>query len=80
MSAVIMTLTKLAAINAVKRELQSQGLKPGQIERKVITAAANVYLTQHPELIKEAAESVRLVPQLRTLYEREMRERERSQR
>jgi hypothetical protein len=80
MSLMIMTLAKLAAIEAVKREMQAQGQKPARIKQGVITKAANVYLTQHPELIKEAAETVRKVPQLRTLYEREMRQRQRTQR
>jgi type 1 fimbriae regulatory protein FimB/type 1 fimbriae regulatory protein FimE len=43
----------------------------------VITAAANVYLTQHPELISDAAGTVRKVPQLQTLYERKLRQRRR---
>jgi hypothetical protein len=80
MSAMIMTLAKLAAIKAVKRDMQAQGVKLSSIQRKVITAIANGYLTQHPELIEEAAETVRKVPQFRTLYEREMRQRRRIQR
>jgi hypothetical protein len=80
MSAMIMTLAKFAAIKAVKRDMQAHGLKPTRIKQRVITEAANVYLTQHPELFIEAAETVRKVPQLRTLYEREMRQRGRIQR
>jgi hypothetical protein len=41
----------------------------------VIVSAANLYLNDHPELIAEAAETVRKVPQLRTPYERETDER-----
>jgi hypothetical protein len=55
-------------------------LKPTRIKQWVITEAATIYLTQHPELIEEAAETVRKVPQFRTLYEREMRQRRRIQR
>ena len=79
MSAVIMTLARLAAIKAAKRDLQAQGIKTAHVERRIITDAAHVYLTQHRELIAEAAETVRKVPQLRTLYEREMRQRRRNQ-
>jgi len=80
MSSTIMTVAKLAAIKAVKRHMQAQGLKTAHIERQAIMSAANVYLRDHPELIDQAAETVRKVPQLRTLYERELRRRERNQR
>ena len=80
MNATIMTLAKLAAIKAVKREYQAQGKRVVHIERCVIDAAAMVYLREHPELIEEAAETVRKVPQLRTLSDREDRERQRRQR
>jgi hypothetical protein len=80
MGAVVMTLAMRVAINAVEREMRAQGLKIAHIKRHVITAAANTYLFQHPELIEEAAETVRKVPQLRTLYEREMCQRRRNQR
>jgi len=80
MSATIMTLAKLAAIRAVERDMRAQGLKVAHIERKIITAAANIYLTQHPELIADAADTVRKVPQLRTLAEREERRRKGIQR
>jgi antirestriction protein ArdC len=69
-----------ARLNAVKCDIESQGLKHSCVAHKVITAAANVYLSEHPELVTEAAETVRKVIQLRTLYEREMRERRRIQR
>jgi 7-keto-8-aminopelargonate synthetase-like enzyme len=59
MSAVIMILAQQAAIKAVKREFQAQGLKPTHIEHKTIVAAANDYLRDHPELIEQAAETVR---------------------
>ena len=61
MSAVIMILAQQAAIKAVKREFQAQGLKPTHIEHKTIVAAANDYLRDHPELIEQAAETVRKV-------------------
>ena len=79
MSSTIMTLARLAAIKAVNRDMRAKGLHVGRIERRVITAVTDVYLTQHPELIDAAAESVRKVPQLRTLYEREMHQCRRNQ-
>jgi hypothetical protein len=36
MSATIMTVAKLAAIKAVKRQMQAKGLKPTHIERQAI--------------------------------------------
>jgi hypothetical protein len=73
MHATIITLARLAAVKAVKRAMQAQGLKPAHVERRIITAAATDYLRDHPELIAQAAETVRKVPQLRTLAEREER-------
>jgi len=70
MNATIMTTAKLAAIKAIKRDLQAQGLKPVHIERHIIVSVADTYLREHPELLEEAAEIVRKVPQLRTLAER----------
>jgi hypothetical protein len=80
MNATIMTLARQSAIKAVKRDIQAQGLRTASVERRIIVAAANIYLREHPELIGEAAETVRKVPQLRTLAEREERRRRRNQR
>jgi hypothetical protein len=68
-----MAVAKLAAIKAVKRDMQAQGLRTAHIERQTIVSAAYSYLRDHPELIELAAETVRKVPQLRTLAEREVR-------
>lgn len=75
MSAVIMTVARLAAIKVLKRNMQAQGLKVAHIERHVVVSAANDYLRDHPELFEKAAETVRKVPQLRTLAAREERHR-----
>lgn len=75
MNAVVMTVARLAAIHAVKRNMQAQGLKVAHIERHVVVSAANDYLRDHPELFEKAAETVRKVPQLRTLAEHEERRR-----
>jgi hypothetical protein len=80
MNATIVTLARHAAIKAVKRDIQAQGVRVASVEQRVIVAAASAYLREHPELIEEAAETVRKVPQLRTLAEREERQRRRNQR
>lgn len=50
----VMTLAHQAARKAVKRQFQAQGLKVSHIAAREITAAANDYLRDHPELIAEA--------------------------
>jgi hypothetical protein len=50
-------------------------LKVANVKCASIVTAADDYLSRHPELIEQAAETVRKVPQLRTLHEREMRQR-----
>jgi hypothetical protein len=80
MNATIMTMARLAAIRAVKRDIQAQSGRAARVELATILNAASAYLRSHPELIDEAAETVRKVPQLRTLAEREERERRRNRR
>ena len=80
MSATVMTVARLIAIKAIKRNMQAQGLKLAHVERQIIVSAANTYLCNHPELIQGAAETVRKGPQLRTLAEREERRRKGNQR
>jgi hypothetical protein len=80
MSATIITVAKLAAIKAVKRDMQARGLKSAHVERRVIVSTADIYLREHPELLEQAAETVQLHPELRTLHEREERRRRRNQR
>jgi hypothetical protein len=74
MSQLVITLARQKAIKAVKREYQDRGLKPAYIQLSIIRAAAEEYLHNHPEVIEEVKESVRKVPGLRTLYEKEQRE------
>jgi hypothetical protein len=52
------TLARYEAIKAVKRELQAKGLKPSHFAHREIAAAAEDYLSQHPQLIAEARETV----------------------
>jgi hypothetical protein len=71
---------RLAAVNAVKQRLWQQHIKIASIPRRTIIAEANEYLRSHPELIEQAAERDRNYPGLRTLAEKEIRERMRKQR
>ena len=80
MNATTITLANRLAIKAVERDIRAQGLRVTSVERRIIVAAARDYLRDHPELFDEAAETVRKVPQLRTLAEREERQRRRNQR
>ena len=59
-NATTITLARLLAVKAVKRQMQAQGLKVAHIAGRIIVASANDYLREHPELIEEAAETVRL--------------------
>ena len=75
MSATVMAVARLAAIKAVKRDMQARGLKSAHVECRAIVSAATAYLREHPELLEQAAETVRLDPELRTLAAREERKR-----
>ena len=57
MNATIMTVAKLAAIKAAKRDIQAQGGKSAWFECRIRFAAANTYLREHPGLIEETAET-----------------------
>ena len=54
----LMALAQGAATQAVKRQFQGQGLRPQYMAHRVIVAAADEYLPDHPELIAEAKETV----------------------
>jgi hypothetical protein len=47
-------LAQLRARNAVKRELQAQGLKVSHYAAREISSWAQVYLEDHPQLLDEA--------------------------
>ena len=53
------TLARYYAKQAVKRELQAQGIKLAHVEACVIVRAANQYIDDHPELIAFATERYR---------------------
>jgi hypothetical protein len=67
-----------------KREVQwrwrAQGIRIWDYEASNLAKAAKSYLSEHPELIEQAAETVRNDPRLRTLAEREQRQRKANQR
>jgi hypothetical protein len=69
------TLARYFAKRAVKAAWVRQGLKPQYIDASDLTKAAKTYLSGHPELIEQAAETVRNDPRLRTLAERQQRQR-----
>ena len=53
------TLARYYAKQAVKRELQAQGIKLAHVEACEIVRAANQYIDDHPELIAFATERYR---------------------
>jgi hypothetical protein len=65
------TLARYFAKRAVKAAWLRQGLKPQYLDACDLTTAARSYLSEHPELIEQAAETVRNDPRLRTLAERQ---------
>jgi hypothetical protein len=54
----VVTLAQREAREAVKRQMRAKGLKVAQIPYKVIAAAADGYLAQHPELFAGAKATV----------------------
>jgi len=55
LNAAIVTLARMRAVKAVKRQYQARGLKVHHFARREIVIAANEYLREHHELITEAA-------------------------
>ena len=74
MSMVVAVLARQKAIKIIKQQLKSRGIKLSQVQPKAVKAAANDYLYTHPELIEEVKRTVQLVPEFRTLWEKEQRE------
>jgi radical SAM superfamily enzyme YgiQ (UPF0313 family) len=64
------------AMRVIERQLQAQGLRVSHIPQADIMARARAYLADHPELLYQAAETVRNDPELRTLAERQERDNE----
>lgn len=57
-SGVVMTEARRLAKNIIKAQIKAAGKKISDYETKAITEAANGYVTKHPELIKQAEESI----------------------
>src|SRR5262249_30469902 len=75
-SAVLCTLARQRAVNAVKEQLRAQGLKLAQFSSRDIHIWADAFLEAHRrELIEQAMEMVSKSQGLRKLYEREQRHR-----
>jgi hypothetical protein len=53
------TIARYYARQAVKRELQAQGIKLAHVEACEIVRAANQYIDDHPEIIAFASERYR---------------------
>jgi len=68
-------LARSFAKREVKRHWHKQGIRWRDFEASDLAKAAKSYLSEHPELIEQAAETVRNDPQLRTLAERQERQR-----
>ena len=60
-------LARMAARRAVQEELRSQGVRVSLVKPAEISAKAHSYLSQHPELFKEALERAQ---RLGLLYEK----------
>jgi hypothetical protein len=73
------TLAHWLAKRAVKAAWLRQGLRIWDYEASDLNKAAKSYLSEHPELIEQAAETVRNDPRLRTLAERQARQPKRNQ-
>jgi len=77
-STVITTLARYRAMRTVKRQLQARGLKLRNFTAAALRVQANEYLAEHrAALLAEATEMVRDCAELRKLYDREQRERQR---
>lgn len=71
-SAVLCTLARRAAVKAIKRQLQAQGIPIAQLTARDIHMQADAYFQLHrQQLVEEAIEAVSKSQELRKLYERE---------
>ena len=80
MNGVVMCLARFHAKRLIKQDWLDQGRKLSEISARDLTSFANSYLAGNPELIEQAAETVRSSPRLRTLAERAERNLRRLQR
>jgi hypothetical protein len=73
----IAVLARSSARRKVEERMRSEGVRLSVTPLRIIIEEARAYLRDHPELVQQAIETVRKVPQLRTLAEREARDRAR---
>jgi len=75
-SAVMATLARRAAINAVKQQVRASGRRLSELSSRTINELASVYLEANRQaLIEQAIEIIDKSPTFRKFYEREQRER-----
>ena len=55
-TSVVKVLARQAARNAVKQQLSAQGVRVSHVPMAEIIARASAYLSDHPELYREALE------------------------
>jgi len=77
MSPMIALLSERRAISAVKAELQGQGTRLVDVEYRVLVATARLWLKDHPGMYDATMEWVLGSPELRKLWDREQRQRQR---
>ena len=73
----ISVLARSSARRVVEERMRAEGVRLSVTPLRIIMEEANEYLKAHPELVAQAIETVRKVPQLRTLAECEARDRAR---
>jgi hypothetical protein len=71
----ISVLARSSARRKVEERLRNEGVRLSTTPIRIIMEEAKEYLKAHPELVQQAIETVRKAPQLRTLAEREARDR-----
>ena len=77
--AATMTIARYLARNAVKQDLQAQGVKLSQVRHCIIIQEANRYVDQYrDELVVEARRMIARSPELRKMAEQEAKRRRRT--
>jgi hypothetical protein len=77
-SHVLITLARLAAKNAAKKQLRAQGLKPQLMRASEINAVAKLYLTANARaLLEEAWRKRQRCPDLMRFHEKAEKDRQR---
>src|SRR5262249_45960198 len=78
-SYVLITLAQQSARNAVKQQLGAQGLRPQYMRASEINRAADIYLKANARaLLEDAWKKCQRCADLMRLYEKEMKDRQRT--